>query len=316
MNRIERISAIIIQLQSKKIVKAQEIADRFEISLRTVYRDIRALEETGVPLIGEAGVGYSLVDGYRLPPIMFTKEEAIALITAEKLVEKFSDQSTKSTYDSALYKIKAVLKPSEKENLNAIAEHIQIIKGRNSNTENPSSEIQNILKSIAQKSQIEIHYFTNHSQSNSTRIIEPVGIFHSASNWYLVAFCLLRKDYRNFKINRISSLKLLEKKFEKEHPSLMSFLEKTRDERELIKVVIVVEKTIMRFMGEEMYYQGYVSQQLLADDRVEITFLTASLRGFCLWMLYFGEYTEIIEPSQLKTILIEQIEKLSKKYLF
>jgi predicted DNA-binding transcriptional regulator YafY len=87
MNRIDRISAILIQLQTRRVVKASDIAERFNISLRTVYRDVRSLEEAGVPIIGEAGVGYSLVDGYRLPPIMFTREEATAFLTAEKFVE-------------------------------------------------------------------------------------------------------------------------------------------------------------------------------------------------------------------------------------
>jgi len=95
MNRIDRVSAILIHLQTKKIVKAQEIADRFSISLRTVYRDIKALEESGVPVGGEAGVGYQLMEGYRLPPVMFTKEEAIAFLTAEKMVEILTDASSK-----------------------------------------------------------------------------------------------------------------------------------------------------------------------------------------------------------------------------
>src|SRR3954447_3068852 len=101
MNRIDRLTAILIQLQSKRVVKAQEIADRFEISLRTVYRDVRALEEGGVPLVGEAGVGYSLVEGYRLPPVMFTKEEASALLFGAKLVEKMSDHSIQKEFQSA-----------------------------------------------------------------------------------------------------------------------------------------------------------------------------------------------------------------------
>src|SRR5688572_4016812 len=102
MNRIDRISAILIHLQSRKIVKAQDIADRFNISLRTVYRDIRTLEEAGIPLMGEAGVGYSIMDGYKLPPVMFTTEEATAFLTAEKLVEKLTDQATKRCYQSAM----------------------------------------------------------------------------------------------------------------------------------------------------------------------------------------------------------------------
>src|SRR6478735_3963073 len=115
MNRFDRITAILIQLQSKKIVKAQDLASRFDISLRTVYRDIRSLEEAGVPLYGEAGVGYSLVDGYRLPPVMFTREEAMSFVTAEKFMEQFTDASTKSSYQSAMYKMKAVLRSDEKE---------------------------------------------------------------------------------------------------------------------------------------------------------------------------------------------------------
>lgn len=88
MNRIDRLSAILIQLQSKKIVRAQEIADRFEISLRTVYRDIRALEEAGVPIGAEAGIGYFLMEGYNLPPVRFSKEEAGSILMATKLAEK------------------------------------------------------------------------------------------------------------------------------------------------------------------------------------------------------------------------------------
>ncbi|TAJ51095.1 MAG: HTH domain-containing protein, partial [Chitinophagaceae bacterium] len=100
MNRIDRVTAILIQLQSKRVVKAQEIADRFGISLRTVYRDVKTLEEAGIPVIGEAGVGYSIMEGYRLPPVMFTQEEATALLTAEKLVEKLTDASTREVYQA------------------------------------------------------------------------------------------------------------------------------------------------------------------------------------------------------------------------
>lgn len=91
MNRLDRITAILIQLQSKRVIKAQEIADRFQISLRTVYRDIRSLEAAGIPITGEAGVGYSIMDGYRLPPIQFTKEEATTFLMASKIIEKYTD---------------------------------------------------------------------------------------------------------------------------------------------------------------------------------------------------------------------------------
>src|SRR5476651_2711767 len=128
MNRIDRISAILIQLQSRRVVKAADIAERFNISLRTVYRDVRTLEEAGIPLIGEAGVGYSIMDGYRLPPVMFTREEATAFLTAEKFVEKLTDASTNAQYQSAMYKVRAILKTSEKDALENLDGSIEVMK--------------------------------------------------------------------------------------------------------------------------------------------------------------------------------------------
>src|SRR6185312_10720614 len=126
MNRIDRLTAILIQLQSRRVVKAQDIAERFSISLRTVYRDIRTLEEAGIPLLGEAGVGYSIMDGYRLPPVMFTKEEATAFLTAEKLIEKLTDNTTGEHYRSAMYKIKSVLRSAEKDYLENLDANIHV----------------------------------------------------------------------------------------------------------------------------------------------------------------------------------------------
>src|SRR3569833_1938427 len=132
MNRIDRISAILIQLQSRRVVKAQDIADRFGISLRTVYRDIKTLEEAGIPLIGEAGVGYSIMDGYRLPPVMFTREEATAFLTAEKLMEKLTDPSSDENYKSAMYKVRSVLRMAVKDFLDNIDGDREVIQSRSS----------------------------------------------------------------------------------------------------------------------------------------------------------------------------------------
>lgn len=114
MNRLERISAILVKLQSRPVVTASEIAEQFGVSLRTVYRDIRALEESGIPVGGEAGVGYSLVDGFKLPPLMFNTEEALSFLVAEKLVSHQTDGDTYGLFRSGMDKIRAVLKTAEK----------------------------------------------------------------------------------------------------------------------------------------------------------------------------------------------------------
>lgn len=314
MNRIERISAILIQLQSKKVVKGQDIADRFNISLRTAYRDIKALEETGVPIISEAGVGYSLVDGYKLPPIMFSKEEAIAFLTAEKLIEKFTDVETFGVYSSALYKIKAVLKSEEKEHIANMDSFIEVVKNPyQPNLQNTPNFIQTILNGISQKRVLTLNYFAAHSQETTIRNVEPIGIFLSGSKWHLIAFCLLRKDYRNFRLDRIQTCECIESGFLQKHPLLKTYLKEiTGKEKELQTVLIKVNNQIKRYLSEQKYYHGFVSDYT-SKDHSELTFLCHSLEGFARWFMMYGDQAEIIQPPELKQRVIELCKLVSKK---
>jgi predicted DNA-binding transcriptional regulator YafY len=313
MNRIDRISAILIHLQSRKIVKAQDIADRFEISLRTVYRDIRTLEEAGIPLLGEAGLGYSIMDGYRLPPVMFTTEEATAFLTAEKLVEKFTDSATSNSYQSAMYKIKSVLKSSEKDYLEHLEAHIEVMENQYlPRDKNESSYLQQIMKSISGKNVLNMRYFSNHAQEYTERQIEPVGIFYQDSNWYLIAFCRLRNDYRHFRADRIAGMRDCGQKYEQQHPSLKSFLKQVKKEKELHSVIIHVPKNILRHLGDQKYYNGFISQKEFKDV-LEMNFLTSSIEGFARWYMMFGDVAEIKTPEKLKVRVKEIAVNIGNK---
>lgn len=114
MNRTDRLVAMVMHLQGRRVVKAEELAAHFEVNVRTIYRDVSALGEAGVPIVGEAGVGYSLVKGYHLPPVMFTAEEAMALFIGGEMVKRFADASMVAPMDSALLKIRSVL-PRERQ---------------------------------------------------------------------------------------------------------------------------------------------------------------------------------------------------------
>lgn len=313
MNRIDRVTAILIQLQSKRVVKAKEIADRFNISLRTVYRDIKALGESGVPVSGEAGVGYSIMEGYRLPPVMFTKEEAIAFLTAEKMVEKLTDPSSVQHYQAAMFKIKSVLRYAEKDLLDDMSAHIEVVENSYlpAKDEKPV-QLQQILKSIVAKEVLDIGYFANHSQAYSNRDVEPVGIFYLGNYWYLIAWCRLRKDYRHFRTDRISYINSTTIFFEKEHPSLKSFLTKISKEQEMITIVILVDKSILKYFGEQKYYNGFVSQKE-RGKKMQMTFVTASLTGFSKYFMMFGEFADIISPPELKDIVRKNLDAISKK---
>ncbi len=122
--RISRLTAIVTQLQSKKLVTAKLLSEKFNVSVRTIYRDIRTLEKSGIPIVTEEGKGYSLMDGFQLPPIMFTENEANALITAERLISQNKDLSLVENYTNAITKIKSVLRYSQKESTDFLTERI------------------------------------------------------------------------------------------------------------------------------------------------------------------------------------------------
>ena len=310
MNRIDRVTAILIQLQSAKIVKAQDIADRFNISLRTVYRDIRTLEEAGVPLIGEAGVGYSIMEGYRLPPVMFTMQEATAFLTAEKLIEKITDTSTVENYKSAMYKVRAVLRTTEKDFLEKADQHIQVVR-RQTLSVIPDNLIQTILKSISERKIIKMRYNAKYSEENTERHIEPVGISFINNRWHLIAFCLLRKDYRDFRIDRIEQLQMTEEVYKKEHPTLQQYLEEIAEKQDLIKIVVLVESLAAKHIEEPRLYYGFVSEKEIEGKR-EMTFLAPSIEGFARFYMEFADGAKIISPPELKERVKTMVANISK----
>lgn len=187
MNRFDRITAILIQLQSKRLVKAQDLAKRFEVSLRTIYRDIRTLEEAGVPIFGEAGSGYSIMDGFRLPPVMFTKEEATAFVAAEKIMENIRDKVIRKNFESSMFKIKSVLKNSEKNLVEELEEQIEVRQNKFKPTE-VDNALDILFKAITEKKAVEITYRAFAKEKDTQRLIEPIGVYHENEQWYTIGF--------------------------------------------------------------------------------------------------------------------------------
>src|SRR6202012_3026204 len=208
MNRIDRLHAILTHLQSKRKVTAQEMADRFNISLRTVYRDVKALDESGVPVIGEAGSGYSIMEGYRLPPVMFTQEEASALLLGAKLAEQFTDGLVKRHFSAALFKIKAVLRSPDKEYVDSLTEHVAIISRYAPDSDSPQQYLSLLQQAVVHKKIVHVHYCSSIKEETTRRKIEPIGLLHYGSGWHLIAWCHLRTDYRDFRLSRMLAVTL------------------------------------------------------------------------------------------------------------
>jgi predicted DNA-binding transcriptional regulator YafY len=310
--RFDRIVAILTHLQSKKIVKAQELADRFEVSLRTIYRDIRSLEASGVPIYGEPGVGYSLVDGYKLPPVMFTREEAASFIAAEKLMEKFTDENMKNHFQSAVFKVKSVLRRDEKDWIESIESRVKITDRTPELPENSPIVLNALFESIAQKIQLQMVYQSLESDAPSQRNIEPVGIYHENNFWYLLAYCHLRKDYRNFRTDRILRLQKTSILFEREHRELDYYLKK-EDPKEQSIIRFHVSRKVAPYLQNDRKYYGFISEERKGDV-VEMIFRgNFKENGIARWILMFGDYLEVLEPQELKDYTLELLEKVKVK---
>ncbi|OSZ79413.1 hypothetical protein CAP35_14515 [Chitinophagaceae bacterium IBVUCB1] len=313
MNRLDRITAILIQLQSKKVVKAQEIAGRFGISLRTVYRDVASLEEAGVPIIGEAGVGYSIMDGYRLPPVMFTKEEAITFVTAEKFIDKMTDKATAQQYKAALYKIKAVLRSAEKGMLEDIEGAIHVFKRNANPPAGTGNHIFDILQSISQKKAVRIVYYTNHSEQINERLIEPVGIYYVNGYWHLVAWCHLRDGYRNFRLDRIEQLHKTDTSFTIATPTLEEYLHDFSGKHKMIEMAVVFDNSVVKYIKEQRLYYGYVSEEK-KKDVTEMKFMVAHPEYIASWLLSFKSQATILYPQSMIDLMKNWVKELQTHY--
>tara|TARA_R110000744_G_scaffold353214_1_gene459525 strand:+ start:2380 stop:3165 length:786 start_codon:yes stop_codon:yes gene_type:complete len=223
--RLTRLTTILTQLQSKRIVTARDIAEKHNISIRTVYRDIRTLEKSGIPVFTEEGKGYSIMEGYRLPPVMFTEEEANALITAGRIISKNKDQSLADQYSNAIEKIKSVLKFSQKNKSELLSERLQI--RTNIDNESTSNFLIKLQTAITNYQIVALDYVSLQNQKTK-RNVEPFALVHTQDNWILIAFCKLRKDFRAFRLDCMTSLSITAYKFEPHKITLQEYFEQAR----------------------------------------------------------------------------------------
>lgn len=314
VNRIDRLHAILTHLQSKRKVTAQEMADRFQISLRTVYRDVKALDESGVPVIGEAGSGYTIMEGYRLPPVMFTQEEASALLLGAKLAEQFTDGSVKGHFHAALFKIKAVLRSPDKEYVDSLTEHIEILSRHNPDLESSQQYLSLLQQAVVNKKLVQLRYRSNVKEEVTVRKVEPIGLLYYSNAWHLIGWCHLRNDYRDFRMSRMLAVTLDDHRFDPSgHPSIREYIDKIRHDSDLEEAVVRFDREAAKYLQEQKYLNGFVSEEILGDC-VRMKFLTSDFFYFSRWLLTYTNRVQVESPPALRSAMKALAEKLSSHY--
>ncbi len=210
MRRADRLFQIVQYLRGGRLVTAASLAARLEVSERTIYRDIADLQSTGVPVDGEAGVGYVMRGGFELPPLMFTRDEIVALVAGARMVRSWGGLAMARAAEEALVKIEAVIPPD----VRAKAVDARVFANGYGMSEAVRVDIDLAERAIEECAVLAFAY-TDESGAETRREIHPLGLWFWGKVWTLVAWCELRDDFRMFRLDRIDGLHLAGRQFKK-----------------------------------------------------------------------------------------------------
>lgn len=298
MNRIDRLFAILLILQKHKHkpVTAMTLGKRFEVSERTIYRDMQALMEMGIPIIASPAEGYLLSENFYLPPIVLSSDEAMALFLGAWMFKRYSQGAILHHIQTALQKIEAVLPHDAKITVNQLATIVDFYPIQNPlNWDEP--HLMTILHAIQAQQVMHVAYRGYQESEITERDIEPYHLTFSEGAWYVQAYCRLRNDIRAFRLNRIQAIETTVEKFT--HKMMIPELPNT------IEVIIRFSDTVLPHVREKQHY-GFMHE---IDDN-QMMYVVHDLTEIRNWIFGFGSHAQVISPLSLRQWVIDEAKTL------
>ncbi|SFE71008.1 Predicted DNA-binding transcriptional regulator YafY, contains an HTH and WYL domains [Paenibacillus algorifonticola] len=317
MNKTERLLSIVLELQRNKVLKAAVLAEMLEVSPRTIYRDVQVLSESGVPIIGATGLGYSLMNGYFLPPVSFTVDEAAALLIGAEFVEKRFDTAYSRSARSSRRKIEAVLTEPIRNEADRVRDNILLLHKENEPEigKREKAYVAAIRTAMLESKKIRFEYHKRAAQANEKhemlRTVAPFGLVLDEQNgWLLVAHCDLRDDIRHFRLSRIKELAITNETFQL--PSSFHLHDyQPKDDRN-VRVHVLFNASIADKVKIANNY--YMEDAQLNADGYYVTFRVRRSEDLLSWLLGWGADVMIIEPEAFKIRIKKEIENMMKRY--
>jgi len=312
IKHFDKILRVFYKIQSKRQITKTEIVEELQISERTFYRYIKELVNAGFPITCHKD-GYSLNEGeswFDMKNIKFTENETISFLIANKLVQNYSDDSIQKNFETALEKIKISLKyPKYKQNIENLDNKILSPQIKNFNKQRfPNNYLINIQNAILNFKILKINYFIYEKNQKTERNIYPLELRFLNNIWHLIAYCTLRNDYREFRLDRIEKLNILTQNFDNEIFTIEKYEKSINLTKRKTKITLKVDKKIERLMHLQKYNYGFESEKEIDDRFYEIIFKTSHPNDFCYWLLIWTDNVEITKPKYL----INQVKKLAK----
>jgi predicted DNA-binding transcriptional regulator YafY len=303
--KTERLLSIVIYLLNHDTVSAAKLAERFEVSKRTILRDIEQISLAGIPVQSLPGAngGYSIMEGYKIDGRLISNEDQSSIITALK---GFLSAYDHSRYNGVLEKLSSLL-PEQKN------QHIFLDFGASGENSETQIKLKTLEKGISDKKAVQISYM-NAKGKSSSRIVEPIALNYRWYAWYLLAFCQTKQDYRVFKLVRIQELEMMRTSFTKEHHDPAILLEQAfqgNGHREL--AITLLCKADVRVQVCE-YLAGDIVETLVNGDFIMRIHAPEDERIWFAMLLSFGNRVTVLEPEELKSRLIENAENILTLY--
>lgn len=315
MNKTDRMLAIVLELQRKGLMRAEDLAAIYETSVRTIYRDIQALSESGVPVVGAPGVGYSLVDGYFLPPVNFTEEEAVAMLIGADFIEQKFDAAYGAKAKSAQKKIETILPQHVREEVARIRSTMKLIAANGWDTMNEEATfLETLRRALLERRKVRFHYQKKMQEADgnrrSIRDVAPYGLVLVQGSWALVGHCDLRNEIRHFRLSRMKELALLEESFT--FPDDFHLQRYRPPDNRTTHVRMIAAASIRDKIEESKSY--YLEEVEERPEGLLLHFRVHHPDELLSWVLGWGADVTVLEPDSLRIRVREEIHKMIKRY--
>lgn len=307
MNRTDRMLAIILEIQGARRRRAADLAATFEVSARTIYRDMQSLGEAGVPIISTPGRGYSLMEGYFLPPLSFGSDEAAMLLLGAGVMAQSFDAQYRAAAQSAARKIAGVLSEKLRGEVETLRESIQF--GAEGATLRPdqAARLQLLRRAIVERRRVRFRYHTRYGSSPApapipatrqppTREADPYALGHLTGAWYLTAYCHLRRGVRHFRLDRIEDLTALDQTFER--PAHFQAQRRDLFEPGSFDICVLFDQEVARWVRESPSF--YTVGEEEAPDGLLVTLHVRREDEIIQWLLSWGRHARILAPDSLR----------------
>ncbi|OGU81012.1 MAG: hypothetical protein A2499_09770 [Stygiobacter sp. RIFOXYC12_FULL_38_8] len=307
--RIDRMLGIVVLLLNRERVSAKYLADRFEISVRTVYRDIEAINMAGIPIVAYAGNngGFSIMENYRLDRQVLTLQDMTSILTALKGVSPTLDDSD---IDNVTEKILSLVPDDKMELLKQRFEEFCIDIMPWGQKQQPKEYLKELQIAVSQKKLVCFDY-RNSKGEFAKRTVEPMTLVYKGFGWYLFAFCKVKNDYRIFKLVRMSNLVTEEEYFKRKNKSYHDFMKLSSDKSQFINIVLRYSAEI-KAQVEEYFDEGTIEYQ--DDGSMIVRIAMPNDNWLHSIILGSGEHVEVLEPEYLRNIIKEKAEKICMNY--